>query len=102
VTPIYQQLTAGWPRYHQPQPPQEAPVSLADDVKQVTGFLESHILGRAAELEANPVVQELEAAALGPQFEQVIAGLVKDLAAMFAQAPAAPQPADGEPAQVPG
>jgi hypothetical protein len=95
IAPIFDQLTAGWPRYHQPQPPQEAPMSLADDVKQVTGFIESHILGRAAELEANPVIQALETAALGPQFEQVIAGLVKDLAVMFTSAPA-PQPAPAD------
>jgi hypothetical protein len=92
---IYQQIKAGWPRYHQPQPPQEAPMSLAADVTQVRDFLEQHVLGRAAELEANPVVQALEAAALGPQFEQVIAGLVKDLAAMFTSAPA-PQPAPAD------
>lgn len=119
TAPIYAQL---WhERYDHPNTTQhhpETPVTLAndiqtgiDDAKQFLGDHFAGLLGRAAQLEANPVVAALEAAALGPQFEAMVANLVHDLAGLVqaksaaavaaAQAPAEPLPVPGDPATDP-
>lgn len=110
--PIYEQARAA--RYPGPSATQRGPtpsggtVSIATDIEtgieDVKAFVGDHlggILQRAAQLEASPVVAALEDAALGPEFEALVAEWVTKVAA-WAHALPAPAPAADVPAETAG
>jgi hypothetical protein len=109
---IYQRLTAGWPYYHQPQPPQEAPVSLLAAVETEI----HHLAAKAKQLEEEVLpsvtadAQKAEALLASPAAEALLAALhvpadailnavvpvINWLASAY-EKPTEPEPAGGEP-----